>query len=226
MIGLGILLLVAGLSFFGFYRNFFARERIKMGAAFLFIILFTFGAILPQIEISRNFSFNIGGFIVPLVFFVFIMAVTNARKSMLKFTLSFFLIMSVSVLVLAFMPRNVGFTILSVVVLGIAVAILAFLITGEGSVTMASVAFGVVLGNVISSVILYAQRENPVSLGTNGVFDTIIFGIVLGCALVEIRKYLKRRRDLKAVNIRELQFEMAADSYIVPVVEDEFGKHF
>jgi len=78
-----ILLLLAGLLIlFGAGQRVLDRLRLRDREAILFIVLIIAGGFLPDVRVTRDFSFNIGGALIPLVLCarLFFLADTGAER--------------------------------------------------------------------------------------------------------------------------------------------------
>ena len=81
MVPIGLILLsaLAILTFFGVTERFFRKVGIPDWLAFLLVLSFVIGAVVPEIPIGTRVTLNVGGFIIPAVFIIILFSVAPAK---------------------------------------------------------------------------------------------------------------------------------------------------
>jgi hypothetical protein len=79
-LGLNLLLVMAVLVLFGAATKMLERMHIKRYVILLFILAAFGGCLIPSIQITDSFLFNIGGSIIPLAFFIFLLIKVRGAK--------------------------------------------------------------------------------------------------------------------------------------------------
>ncbi|MCL2847623.1 MAG: DUF1614 domain-containing protein [Firmicutes bacterium] len=198
LIGLTLLAIASIIAFFGFGRRFFTRLAIKPWLMFLFILIFTIGAIVPVIKLSEVVLVSVSGFIVPIIFASVLFYTTSAKEKAFHLALSI-LIISASTLALlvAIHPTNVSFYIISAVAVGLTAAIASYIITKNRTTILIATSIGIVLGDAIYNILMRFLTERPIALGGGGTFDAIILASIAALVLLEIVEFVKSKQTQK-----------------------------
>lgn len=218
-IGLILLGITAILIFFGLTERFFRQSGVKNWLAFLIVLALVIGVIVPDINI-RNFSMNIGGFIVPLVAMILFIAMMR-REEILKTIIATIAVASVAVATrMLISPINAGLVLASSLIVGFVGGAAAFLAGQTRLATLASAFGGIILGDVIVNVLsVYVLKDSAVFfLGSYGVFDSVILAAVFGAVLCQAVLAIKRFNSHRHIARTALSAEAGKD------VKTEVGK--
>ncbi len=219
-IGLVLLAVVAILIFFGLSERFFKNMGVPEWLGFVIALALIIGAVIPNISIGDGFVMNIGGFIIPVIGMIVLAFFVGANRDLLRL---FFAELSVAAVAVAtralILPNTSGNILAATLIVGFVGGAVAFLIARSRVATLASVMGGVVLGDIIVNLIyVYGIGGYVFSLGTRGVFDSIIIGCVFGALLLEAVVAAKRASSSKRVASSALNTESGED--------DDFDDYF
>lgn len=186
-IGLILLGVVAVAVFFGAAERFFRKVGVPNWSAFLLVLALLVGAVVPNIRIG-GFTMNLGGFAVPLAITVLCAALIGWDGELLRSGIALLggaAIYTATRMLVA--PTSTAMTVTASVVGGFLVGAIAYLISGSRLGTAAAATGGVVLGDLFVSLIYHFFIDgSAVSLGTRGVFDTMVIALVFGLLMCEI----------------------------------------
>ena len=166
-------------------------DKMRMNDRWALVVLsaIIIGIIVPPISIGANFSFSIGGFVIPVAVCVYLMIKAGWSKDLLRAVIGSILTAGLIVVVQVLMPAStpqdivVDNTYIYGVVAGLVAYILgrsrrnAFICSVLG-LTLASV--GVFVYNIIMGVV------TPLNLGVAGAFDSIIIATLISVGLAEL----------------------------------------
>jgi len=220
LIGLILLSLIAIIAFFGFGKRFFDRLAIKSWLVFLFILLFTVGAIVPTIVLSEYVTMSFGGFIVPLLFAAIVFYTTHAKEKAFSLALSILIIAGATLAIwMMIQPTTIVFYIISAVAVGVVAGVASYIITKHRTAIIVATLTGIVLGDIVYNLFTRFLLERPLALGGGVAFDAIILAIIIGLGLNEIVEFVKKRKSQKKHSLLTsrldiLNAEMAEDTAI------------
>ncbi|MCL2062337.1 MAG: hypothetical protein FWH03_06925 [Firmicutes bacterium] len=215
LVGLLLLAVLAVLTFFGFSERFFRKIGIPDWLAFLLILAFVIGAVVPVIPIGTRVTLHVGGFLVPASLFVILLIVSPVKKEKLRTLLAVFAVAGISVAArMLLRPNSEGLYFVLSVVTGLACGIAAYLAGRTRAATLAGALGGVVLGDIINNIILRFVYGAPIAFGSFGVFDSVVLAAVVGIVLLEAVQAIKRTMHQKRVSKRVLQAEFAEDTLL------------
>ena len=166
-------------------------DKMRMNDRWALVVLsaIIIGIIVPPISIGANFSFSIGGFVIPVAVCICLMIKAGWSKDLLRAVIGSILTAGLIVVVQVLMPAStpqdivVDNTYIYGVVAGLVAYILgrsrrnAFICSVLG-LTLASV--GVFVYNLIMGVV------TPLNLGVAGAFDSIIIATLISVGLAEL----------------------------------------
>ncbi len=218
-IGLILLAIVSVLIFFGATERFFRRLGLPNWLAFLLVLALIVGAIVPSVRIGR-FSMNVGGFLIPVIIMVILDVIMGVSPELFRTGIATLAVAAVALGVRVLLrPVNGGMILTSSLIVGFVGGAIAYLIGGTRLSTLSSVMGGIVLGDILTNLVyVFGVGNMSYSLGTRGVFDSIIIASVFGIALYELVAIAKRTAGNKRLKNSSLNFEGGEDVYS----EEEF----
>lgn len=208
-IGLILLAVAAIFMFFGGAERFFSKIGLPGWAAFLMVLALVAGAVIPQIRFSNAFSINLGGFLIPLAVMAVFFFLCAGKDNKIKALLSIVAVTAVCVAVRMLIPMSsVGLTVTVSVVIGFVGAAVSCIISQSRLPALIGVLGGIVTGDVIALLIdRFLINGSFVALGSSGVFDAIIIGVVIALiiaeALAAIKKHSVSRRKITQAEAAE-----------------------
>lgn len=202
-----ILLLIAGLLvLFGAGQRVLDRMRLTDREAILFIILIIAGGFLPDIRVTEEFAFNVGGALIPLLLCVRLFFKADTARERGRAILSP-IVTAVAVYALGrALPADPEAMVVDPnYIYGVAAGVIAYLFGRSRRCAFISGVLGVMLANVASWLTV---RMNGVSqrlvLGGAGAYDVIVISGLLAVLLAELigelleRAARGRRRPARA----------------------------
>ncbi|MCL2798028.1 MAG: hypothetical protein FWD58_08255 [Firmicutes bacterium] len=231
-VGLILLSVLAVLTFFGVSERFFRKIGVPDWLAFLLLLTFVVGAVVPEIPIGTSAVINVGGFIVPAVFLVIVFSVSRRKKEVARILLASLAVASVTVTArMLLRPESGGLFLAAMVITGVLGGIAAYLAGGTRLATLSGAVGGIMLGDIANNLIFHYAFGAGVALGSRGVFDSIIIAAVLGVVLLEIVEAIKRAASEKSLSSSVLNTEAAEDarlekSWEEAAEEEEFKDYF
>lgn len=222
-IGLVLLAVVAILIFFGLSDKFFKNLGVASWIGFLIALALIVGAVIPDITIGSGFIMNLGGFIVPVIGMIVLAAFIGWNWDLVRLAFAEISVAAVCVATrLLILPDSTGMILAATLIVGFVGGTVAFLIGRSRLSTLASVMGGVVLGDLIVNLIyVYGLGGYTFSMGTRGVFDSIIIGCVFGILLLEAVVTARKAASNKRVAHSSMNAESGED-----VTGDEFDDYF
>lgn len=221
-IGLVLLAVIAILIFFGLSDKFFKNLGVASWIGFLIALALIVGAVIPNITIG-GFTMNIGGFIVPIIGMIILAAFIGWNWDLARLAFAEISVAAVAVATrVLILPENTGMILAASLIVGFVGGTVAYLIGRSRLSTLAAVMGGVVLGDLIVNLIyVYGIGGYNFSMGTRGVFDSIIIGCVFGILLLEAVVTARRATSNRRVANTSMNAESGED-----VDKDEFDDYF
>ncbi len=184
-----ILLIVVGiLVMFGVGQRALDRLRLTDKQAMLFVALIIVGGIIPDIQVTPLFAFNIGGALIPLGLAVYLIAKAETAwekwRSLIAAALA-----GVAVFLLGRMlPADPEQTQIDPNYLyGIAAAVVAYVFGRSRRASFIAGVLGVMLADTAQAVINWSQGiDQTLILGGAGAFDAVVIAGVLAVLLAEL----------------------------------------
>lgn len=209
-IGLVILGIVAVLIFFGAAERYFDMLGITSWLAFLIILAFVLGAVVPAFELGM-FSVGVGGFIIPLIVTILLLAMTKKSGSIWRALPA---IAAAAAVAAGFklLMRPTGDDVLALsLITGFAAGALAFIIADSRINILIAAIAGITLGDIIGSSVTFAVTDaEMIYLGGSGVFDALIIAAAFGLVMYEAVAAFKKIRLSKTARA-DLSAEAAED---------------
>ena len=231
-VGLILLSVLAVLTFFGVSERFFRKIGIPAWLAFVLLLAFVVGAVVPEIPIGTRAAISVGGFIIPAAFLVILFSVSRAKKDALRAVMSILAVAGVTVAArMLLRPETDGLFLAAMAVTGILGGVMAYLAGGTRLATLSGAVGGIILGDIANNLIFRYLYGSDIMLGTRGVFDSIIIAAVLGVVLLEIVEAIKRATAEKNLASTVLKTEAAEDAQFSKsreelAEEEEFKGYF
>ncbi len=221
-IGLVLLAVIAILIFFGLSDKFFKNLGVASWIGFLIALALIVGAVIPNITIG-GFTMNLGGFIVPIIGMIILAAFIGWNWDLARLAFAEISVAAVAVATrVLILPDNSGMILAASLIVGFVGGTVAYLIGRSRLSTLAAVMGGVVLGDLIVNLIyVYGIGGYTFSMGTRGVFDSIIVGCVFGILLLEAVVTARRAASNKRVANTSMSTESGED-----VNKDDFDDYF
>ena len=151
--------------FFGFGRSAFKGLGLSAWGAFLVVLAFAIGIIVPAIRFSDVFSMNVGGFIMPVIGMFALLAILVKNNAVLRGVAAMLAVTAATTGLLLVMPVNsMGMQVLTAFTIGLIGGAIAFII---GRTRSAS-AFGILGGSDILSYRLLCGNRSGVYIRPRG----------------------------------------------------------
>lgn len=177
------------LIMFGAGQRLLDKMRMTDRWALVVLAAIIIGIIIPPISIGSNFSFSIGGFLIPIGICVYLMVKAGWSKDLLRAIVGTILTSILIVLVQILMPSATPQDIVvdNTYIYGVIAGLVAYLlgrsrrnafICSVLGLTLASV--GVFVYNLVMGVV------TPLNLGVGGAFDSIIIATLIAVGLAEL----------------------------------------
>ncbi len=194
-IGLILLIVVAVLIMFGVAQRVLDKLRLTDRQAILFVALIFVGGLIPDIQVTPLFSFNIGGALVPLALCVYLWIKADTAwervRSLLAACLTGAAVFFLGRL-LPNEPETMGFD--PNYIYGIAAGLLAFVFGGSRRGAFIAGVLGVMLADTAQAVINWSQGiAQPLALGGAGALDAVVISGILAVLLAELLGELLER---------------------------------
>lgn len=193
-IGLILLAAVGIFLFFGGTERFFAKLGLPSRAAFVIVLALVVGAVIPQVNFGNAFNIQLGGFLIPLAVMAIFLFRCNGREELFKAMLSIASVAAVCIAARMLIPSyNAGLRVTISVVTGFVGAAVACIISQSRVPAIAGVLGGMVIADTVTSLVYrFFIDGSTVSLGTAGVFDAIVIGVVFTVLIAEALSAIKK----------------------------------
>lgn len=211
-IGLVTLGIVAVLMFFGAAEKYFDRLGLTSWLTFLIVLALIIGAVMPEIT-AGAFVMTIGGFAVPLVVAIVLMAVAVKRGETLRSVLSVIIVGMSTVAFRLLVGVNSSMLVLvSSLLIGFAGGAIAYLSAGSRIGTLVGAVGGCVLGDVVSAGFMRMFFNiDTYTIGGFGIFDSLVIAAVFGLAVAEIVSAVRRLTENRRSAATGLSAEAGED---------------
>lgn len=202
-IGLILLIVVAILVMFGVGQRVLDKLRLTDKQAMLFVALLFLGGLIPDIPLGDRFSFNIGGFLVPLALCVFLLIKADTAKEKWR-AIAAAVVTGAAVYLIGHFtpdePENIIFD--PNYLYGVAGGIIAYLFGRSRRGAFVAGVLGVTLADTAQAIVNWSQGiDQRLILGGAGAMDAIVISGILAVLLAELigelleRMSRGRRRD-------------------------------
>ena len=232
LIGLILLSVLAVLIFFGVAERFFRRIGVPDWLAFVLVLSFVIGAVVPEIQIGAGMTLNVGGFIIPAAFVILLFSISPVKKESFHVCLATIFVAGVTVAIRMLVRPDSGILFLvTAVVTGLLCGTVAYLMGRTRIATLVGAVTGIVIGDIINNISLWFLHGTSVSLGANGVFDSVVIATITGVALVEVIEAIRHAMSRKHISLTAFRTEAAEDVRFFPrkksdSTDDEYRNYF
>lgn len=187
-IGLILLIAIAILIMFGVAQRVLDKLRLTDRQAILFTALIFIGGLIPDIQVTNLFSFNIGGCLVPLGLCIFLLVKAGTAWEVWRTVLATLLTAFAVFMLGRFLPNEpeaMGFD--PNYAYGIAAGVVAFVFGGSRRGAFVAGALGVLLADTAQAVMNWNQGiMQPLTLGGGGALDAVVISAILAVLLAEL----------------------------------------
>lgn len=177
------------LIMFGAGQRILDRMRLSDRWALIILAAIIIGIILPPIKITENFSFSIGGFLIPVGVCVYLMIKAGWSKDLLRAiigtNLTAVLIILLQILMPATTPQDI--VVDNTYLYGIIAGIVAYVLGRSRRNAFICSVLGLTLAGVgvfVYNLIMGAQTG--LHLGVGGAFDSIVISTLIAVGLAEL----------------------------------------
>ncbi len=210
--GIIILGITAVLLFFGAAERYFDRLGMTSWLAFLIILALIIGAVMPEVR-TNGFVMTVGGFVVPAVVFVVVLAVSARKGNILRTLLALAVQAALTVAFRMFTgTETTGALTAFFLLTGFIGGAAAYAIAGSRLGCVAAIFGGCIVGDAASMGLLSgAYGFSPFTLGGYGIFNAMIVGCAASLLTAEIVCAVRRSIENRSVAARRLEAEAAED---------------
>lgn len=200
-IGLIILIAVAVLVFFGVGQRILDKMRLTDRQALLFIALIISSGFIPDIPVSRLFSFNIGGALIPLALSVYLWIKADTVTEKIRSVIAAVLTGAAVFLLGRLLPDEPDtMTIDPNYAYGLAAGIIGYILGRSRRGAFIAGTIGVMLSDVANAIYVWSKGANQrLTLGGAGGFDVIVISgflaVLLSELIGELFERIKRRNQ-------------------------------
>ena len=184
-----ILLIVVGiLVMFGVGQRALDRLRLTDKQAMLFVALIIVGGVIPDIQVTPLFAFNIGGALIPLGLAVYLIAKAETAWEKWRSLIAAVLAGAAVFLLGRMLPAEPEQTQIDPNYLyGISAAVVAYVFGRSRRASFIAGVLGVMLADTAQAVINWNQGiDQTLILGGAGAFDAVVIAGVLAVLLAEL----------------------------------------
>lgn len=194
-IGMILLGVTAILILLGVGQRILDRLRLNDKAALLFIALTVGLGFVPDIRLSRNFSLNLGGAVIPLALCVYLWLRADSAWERVRSILAA-IVTGAAVFALGFLlpdePERMAID--PLIVYGLAAGAIAYLFGRSRRGAFIAGVAGVMLSDVANAVYVWSKGvEQELALGGAGAFDGIVIAGLEAVLLAELAGELIER---------------------------------
>lgn len=209
--GIIILGITAVLLFFGAAERYFDRLGMTSWLAFLIILALIIGAVMPEVR-TNGFVMTVGGFVVPAVVFVVVLAVSARKGNILRTLLALVVQAALTVAFRMFTgTETTGALTAFFLLTGFIGGAAAYAVAGSRLGCVAAVFGGCIVGDTASMGLMSGYGFSPFTLGGYGIFNAMIVGCAAALVTAEIVCAVRRSIENRSVTARRLEAEAAED---------------
>ncbi len=186
--GFILLIVVAILVMFGVGQRALDRLRLTDKQAMLFVALIIVGGIIPDIQLTPLFAFNIGGALIPLALSIYLIVRADSAWEKWRALIAAVLAGAAVFALGRFLPAEPERTQIDPNYLyGIAAAVVAYVFGRSRRASFVAGVVGVMLADTAQAVINWSQGiDQALILGGAGAFDAVVIAGVLAVLLAEL----------------------------------------
>lgn len=186
--GFILLIVVAILVMFGVGQRALDRLRLTDKQAMLFVALIIVGGIIPDIQVTPLFAFNIGGALVPLGLSIYLIAKADTAWEKWRALIGAVVAGGAVFALGRLLPAEPEQTQIDPNYLyGIAAAVVAYVLGRSRRASFIAGTVGMLLADTAQAVINWSQGiDQALVLGGAGAFDAVVIAGVLAVLLAEL----------------------------------------
>ncbi len=186
--GFILLIVVAILVMFGVGQRALDRLRLTDKQAMLFVALIIVGGIIPDIQVTPLFAFNIGGALVPLGLSIYLIAKAETAWEKWRSLIGAVVAGGAVFALGRLLPAEPEQTQIDPNYLyGIAAAVVAYVLGRSRRASFIAGTVGMLLADTAQAVINWSQGiDQALILGGAGAFDAVVIAGVLAVLLAEL----------------------------------------
>lgn len=210
--GLILLAITAIALFTSFGRRAFAGLGIPQWAAFMVVLAFAIGIVVPSIRIGKVYI-GVAGFILPIVSAILIMVLLVQRGGVARGLVAMLAVVAVTTVLLLVMPmRTGGLRVLTAITIGVVGGAIAFIIGRTRAASAFAVLSGVAVGNLVYALIDYfAMNAAAITLGPSTVYNAVIVATMFALTVSEAAAMSGKSVDDYSYRRRAGSFEAGRD---------------
>lgn len=211
-IGMILLILTAILILLGAGQRVLDRLHLNDKLALLFIALIIGLGFVPDIRITKNFAFNLGGAVIPLALCIYLFIKADTAWERWRSGIAALLTGAAIFLIGRFSPDEPESILLDPIILyGLAAGAIAYIFGRSRRCAFIAGAIGMMLSNIANALWVWRRGiDQELILGGAGAADGIIIaaltGVLLSELLGEIIERMKRGRQRPTREFRNGEF--------------------
>lgn len=211
-IGMILLILTAILILLGAGQRVLDRLHLNDKLALLFIALIIGLGFVPDIRITKNFAFNLGGAVIPLALCIYLFIKADTARERWRSGIASLLTGAAIFLIGRFSPDEPESILLDPIILyGLAAGAIAYIFGRSRRCAFIAGAIGMMLSNIANALWVWRRGiDQELILGGAGAADGIIIaaltGVLLSELLGEIIERMKRGRQRPTREFRNGEF--------------------
>lgn len=200
-IGMILLMITAALILLGVGQRILDRLHLNDKLALLFIALIIVLGFVPDIPVTKNFSFNLGGAVVPLALCIYLFIKADTAWERWRSILASLLTGAAIFLIARFSPDEPeSITVDPIILYGLAAGAIAYVFGRSRRCAFIAGAVGMMLANTANAIYVWSKGvDQGFVLGGAGAADGIVVaalvGVLLAELLGEILERMKRGRQ-------------------------------
>lgn len=165
------------------------KMRLNDKWALVLVFAMIIGILIPPIKITNNFSFSIGGFLIPFGICVYMLIANGWNFDLFRALMGTLITTGLILLVQWLLPSKTPEDIVIDItwIYGIIAGVVAYILGRSRRNAFICSVFGLSLASVIQFFISMSKGQTvPLSLGGGGAFDSIILSILIAVGLCEL----------------------------------------
>ena len=212
-VGLIMLAVMAISLFVSFGRNAFRGLGLPQWGAFMVILAFAVGIIVPEIRLGRVGYISVGGFILPIVASVILAIRLVVKNGLWRALIAMVAVVAITTGLLLVMPmRTTGLRVLTFIAVGMVSGAVAFIIGRTRMASVFALLSGIPVGNLVSSLISYFILDaGSIALGWSVVYNALFLSVIFALVLSEIAYVTGKSSGSYTTQKRSLNFEAGRD---------------
>lgn len=165
------------------------KMRLNDKWALILVLAMVVGILIPPIKITSNFSFSIGGFLIPFGICIYMLIANGLNFDLFRAIMGTIITAGLILLAQWLLPSKTPEDIVVdiTIIYGIIAGLVAYILGRSRRNAFICSVFGLTLASVIQFFISMAKGQIvPLSLGSGGAFDSMVLSIVIAVGLCEL----------------------------------------